>query len=529
MVTEEQVEQFLSLFQGNGRSFGQWNPNSKSKMLTVKSEYTTEHARAHLEGEIGLGMVPIRDDNKCLFAAIDIDVHGPNGGHVDLIAIESRIAKAALPLIVCRSKSGGAHCYLFLKEPEDANSVRLMLGRWAAVVGHPTAEIFPKQAKLDPPKGSTDRPLGNWINLPYFMAEGTDRYALDGGKEVNFDYFIEMAEGKRASLSDYSTVASEVDYSKGPPCVAEMVRNKVEEGNRNLAAFQAGIFLKRAFPEDWRTRLEEFNKQAFVSPLNVREMRTIGGSISKKDYQYKCREEPCKTLCNKDLCKTREFGISKDDSTANEIPIFDAVEKVIATPVRWVLRIGKDEIEVTTPQLFNYDMVRQAVGERLHIVLPRIKNQEWDQYLREIMSKVQVRRETTIEDMIFQKLCEYLRRVRVDKTRPEDDRREDLRRGQPALISITRMTFINGKAEAAGECEWYFAFRLFDFVDYLTRKKALPVPAHQIATCLTRVLGEDAKRDKMRVGPHRVTNVWCVPEKSVEEESVPAKTFEQEF
>lgn len=527
MVEQDEVSRFMALFQGNGRSYGRWDPGAgrSNRMLTVKGQYLDEHVRSHLEGEIGLGLVPILDDDNCMFAVIDIDAHGPNQVNVDLVEIDKKIASANLPLVLCRSKSGGAHCYMFMKAPTPAARVRGMLTRWAAVLGVPQAEIFPKQITLAQKEGEIDRPLGNWINLPYYKIEETDRYAVDGSRQVTFQYFLELAESKRVDLDEFQN-GSEEDYANGPPCLQEMVRNKVEEGARNMAGFQAAIFLKRAYPADWRMRFDDFNRQAMTSPLSQPELRKIAASVSKKDYQYKCREEPCRSLCNKDLCRTRQFGIQPGDMEANDIPVFDAVEQVIATPIRWVLRIKDKEVEVTTPQLFNYELIRQAVGEKLHIVLPRIKNAEWDIYLREIMSKVKVRHEMTVDDVVFQRLCEFLSRVRINKEAPEDERRQNLKRGAPTMIRINRATFKEGKVDL-GESDWYYAFKMVDFVEFMRRKKALPMPDHQVPSALARLLGEEAKRDKMRVGSKeenaRITNVWCVPEKSILEERVPNK------
>lgn len=532
MIDHQDVDRFFNLFRGNIRSYGVYLPQAKTKMMTVKAAHNEEHVRSHLEGEQGLGVVPIMDDGTCWFAAIDIDVHGPNGQHVDLIQIEERITRNQMPLVVCRSKSGGAHCYVFFKSPAECSRARLMLERYAGALGYPTAEIFPKQAVLKKSETDAELPLGNWINLPYFDADQTERYAVDGGRQITLEYFLELAQQRRVAIEEADKGAV-VDYAAGPPCIAQMIENKLDEGSRNTAAFQAAIFLKRAYNADWRQRLNQFNQMAFITPLNSHELRTIIGSVGKKDYQYKCRDEPCKSLCQKELCKKRPFGITDNDDKANEIPLFEKVEKVIATPIRWALTIQGQVIEITTAELFNYDMVRQAVGEKLHMVLPRIKAQEWDQFLREIMSKVTVREEITIEDILYQKLCEYLRRIKIDKSRNENDRRNDLRRGTPSMIAISSVTFEGGEVKFGEEKDkqWFYAFKMTDFVDYMRRKKALPCPEHHIATMLYRILGLDSKRARIRIPGESgfISNVWCVPENAVDNETVPTRVTKSEF
>ena len=61
-----------------------------------------------------------------------------------------------------------------------------------------------------------------------------------------------------------------------------------------------------------------------------------------------------------------------------KLPPFDRIEKVIATPVRWVLFIRQQQIELTSQQLFDFNAVRMAVYEKLNLLLPRMKADEWD-------------------------------------------------------------------------------------------------------------------------------------------------------
>lgn len=537
------VVRFAQLFRSNERSYGVWTPAgssmTKGSIITVKGEsIPLEAIRCHLEGTKGVGGVPILDDGTCWWAAIDFDVHGPKGREFNILELASKIEKYNYPLILCRSKSGGAHGYVFFAEPTPAAVVRPQLQRWAQVLGWADVEIFPKQVNLDAPLGERERPFGNWINLPYFGVDRTNRYAISGGKQITLEYFLELAEGARYRI-DAEAAASD-EYSKGPPCLQEMVRNRIDEGNRNNALFQAAIFLKRALPDTWKVKVQEFNGLALANPLSFKEVKQITGSVNRKDYNYKCREEPCKSLCNRELCRTREFGITDGDTRANELPPFDRIEKVIATPIRWVLFIKGHQIELETASLFDFTRVRQAVYEKLNILLPRMKNDEWDVHLREVAERAKTRHETTIDDIIFTKMVDFLRRARQDKMVPEDQRREDLLRKRPALISITNTKFTaRGQVDERGEADaegriWYYAFRAQDFIDHMRRHKALIVQEHQVHTILHRMLkaGDDANdflRDRFRIGERTLRNVWCIPESMVSTETVPEKKIEVEF
>src|SRR5690606_4115987 len=161
------AERFAALFRGNDRSHGFFYP-SNGGMETVKKKITMSDFERHLSGKVGVGVVPIMDDDQCWFGAIDIDAHGDTPD-IELDELEEGIRENDLPLVLCRSKSGGAHLYVFMTEPVAAKTMRKVLSNWAGILGHAGVEIFPKQESL--PESGGEKQLGNWINLCYFSAD----------------------------------------------------------------------------------------------------------------------------------------------------------------------------------------------------------------------------------------------------------------------------------------------------------------------------------------------------------------------
>ena len=170
-------EKFIQIFSGLDRAYGQTQSRSKNeagkleaKSWIEKENLTKEKWHDHLEGkEPSLGIIPIRDDNTCTWGAIDIDTYD-GFDHKKLI---TKIVEKKLPLVVCKSKSGGAHVFLFVKEPATAKDMQIKLTEIAAWLGYGESEIFPKQIELNS-KGT-----GNFLNLPYNHPEFPTRYALD--------------------------------------------------------------------------------------------------------------------------------------------------------------------------------------------------------------------------------------------------------------------------------------------------------------------------------------------------------------
>ena len=111
------IERFKNIFTGLERAHGvtiaeDTNGNGtkiKGKSFVKRQPVTDELWQKHLDGKENLGIIPINDDNQCKWGCIDIDSYA-EFNHKKLI---SKINNLNLPLLVCRSKSGGAHVFLF--------------------------------------------------------------------------------------------------------------------------------------------------------------------------------------------------------------------------------------------------------------------------------------------------------------------------------------------------------------------------------------------------------------------------------
>ena len=136
---------------------------AQGKAKTIKTVgATVNHWKAHLEGKKGLGIIPIDEENSVRWGAIDIDIYS-----LDLEKLVQKIEEFKLPLVVCRSKSGGAHVFCFLKEKIPAGDMQDKLREISAGLGYGGVEIFPKQREVLVERGD----IGSWLNMPYFEGD----------------------------------------------------------------------------------------------------------------------------------------------------------------------------------------------------------------------------------------------------------------------------------------------------------------------------------------------------------------------
>ena len=169
------AQRMLAAFEGSKVAHGTTkvgkvgrNGKAEADSRIVREPLTQKIMQGHIDGEQGIGAIPINEDNKCRWGALDIDIYD-----LDQNELQARIQKLKLPLLHCRSKSGGAHLYLFLEEYEQASVVREYLLEMTVALGHSGREIFPKQDTILSERGD----VGNFINLPYFDAELPLRYS----------------------------------------------------------------------------------------------------------------------------------------------------------------------------------------------------------------------------------------------------------------------------------------------------------------------------------------------------------------
>jgi hypothetical protein len=475
----------MELFEGSVRSFGQFNPKRVGKdggpHVTARRAPTREDFEKHLRGTTGIGIVPIVRDKFATWGAIDIDID-----NIDHSELESAVHGENLPLVVCRSKSGGAHLYLFLREAVLVPAIRAALTGYAKKVGHPGAEIFPKQNET-----SADI-LGNWINLPYFGGESTDRYSVEGGKAANLDYFLESARNK--AVTRVQLFNKENDNPDAPPCVQSMIHNGVGPGMRNEALYSIAIYCKRAFPETWKDKVMDINA-AFTDPLPAAEVRTILGSIARRDYLYKCKQEPCKSLCDSNVCITRKYGITPGEQKAIvnvETPVFGQLTKYTTEPVHWSLEINGQPVRLYTEDLANYEKVRLRTMDFQTRLLPGMKKGDWEVILNGLMETamvVEAPDEASAPGQVRAALREYINKA---ATLANKDDRENLLRGMPCIVQE------DGKAVA------YFSGPAF--VEYLKKTRREEVRGAALFMALKNRMNVGHKR--FRVNKDKVVPVW---------------------
>ena len=241
------AQKFFDLFEGSNLAHGETtvgsmrrNGKAEAKSIIVKTPLSVEMIEGHLKGVKGIGSIPITDKNECKFGVLDIDSY-----NVDHKEIAKKCKALKIPAVICRSKSGGAHIFIFMKDWVNAAEFRDHLFEIAAAMGFSGCEIFPKQDQILADRGD----VGNFINLPYFDSDKTVRYAVDEkGKDLSLQQFVTQAEKKRITLHDLKKIdfgTRREEFSDAPPCLQGFLNLGVPQGARNTVLFNVCTYCQK--------------------------------------------------------------------------------------------------------------------------------------------------------------------------------------------------------------------------------------------------------------------------------------------
>ena len=381
------IEKFSNIFDGLQAAYGTYKINGRDpkgkatgKATVVKEPRTTELWEAHLAGKQSIGIIPINESNACKWGCIDIDEY--NFDHQALI---EKLQSAKLPLVVCRSKSGGAHVFLFVQDFIPAKDMQDTLKRLAVSLGYGACEIFPKQIVLHLERGD----VGNFLNTPYFDSENGIRYAFnkDGTAatiEEFFDLYDENVQTHEQVLALQVEEDPDLPLKDGPPCLQMLCKNGIPEGARNNGLFNLGVYLRKAYPDTWESEILTHNMKFIHPPLPLGEVNTVARQLERKDYAYKCSDAPINSVCNRELCMTRKFGI---EGVVTGVQIAN-LRKYNSVPPVWFLDVMGQPLEMQTDDLLNQAAFQRACVEQLNFLPRTLKKDFWETRINGLLNEM---------------------------------------------------------------------------------------------------------------------------------------------
>jgi len=278
-----------------------------------------------------------------------------------------------------------------------------------------------------------------------------------------------------------------------------MAQNKIGEGGRNNALFHYGVYAKSKWPENWKSKLVVFNETAMQSPLTDVEVDIIKKQHDKKDWGYKCNDQPMCSLCDKKLCKSRKFGIGQE-------PVFPSLTDLQVINLEepyYYLNVDGDRLYLDSAKhLTNQSLFQEECVKQLRNNPVTLKTNEWKKLTNILLRNAEITEPaegTSTKDILKNYLEDYC----VNRIQKDDF--EDLKNGG----TYTKEGF------------HHFVFDNF-FHNYLSRKH-WKVPYQRTS----QMLKDDLNCTTKRVGKYKLS-VFVVARFDKKEETYKPKTFKKD-
>ena len=465
---------------------------------TLPGGPTVELWEKHLAGRVPLGVAPLTEDGMCTWGSGDIDDHD-----INVVQVVQTIERLKLPLVPCRSKSGGLHLFLFMEEPVPAVEVQRYLRDVLAKLGYAKSEVFPKQTEIIVSRG--DQP--NWIIMPYYGDTFGGKLMMQvgikpGGGEQTLAEFLAKAEAMRQPRSalvlrvrqpsgpatTHTPGMKDGHFADGPPCLQHLAAGGVQPGHQNNTLLMMGIYYKKVHPATWQQELEKANHQLLSPPGTSEGLSSVIRSLSAKDYNYTCKTEPMRSHCNPAVCRVRRYGVGEEGA----FPAISGIARLDTDPPVWFVSVEESRLECTTEELQDYRRFHALCMSRLSRCYMSIKQADWYVALAEAMRDVNLiptPDEVGREGVFSERLEEFL------TNRQRGTNREDLLRGRPW----------------EDEDEGRHYFRLRDLDKFLQREGDKSTTRGQMTSAIRRMGGGDRFINIKGKG----VSCWWVPSDAV--------------
>jgi len=424
---------FREFFRGLERNYGFCDlTNAKVNSETGKLEIPTrdygwsgkpitdQEYLDHLEGKISIGVQPCREDGKVIFAAIDVD-HYKNFDKQKFLKL---ITDNKIPLIPVKSKSGGFHLYLHLKEPTSAVFVKQFLkGLLYTLKLTNKTEIFPKQTNVE-------TSVGNFINLPYFGKK--ERIAINPmtGEEFSFEQYLQVIEFNQqtekqlkdfmVNLTNKELVGGNEEFEDGPPCLQILSKNKLDD-YRDRFLYQYMVFAKKKY-SDWQEKVQLAKGSYFINDLKWTDQKVAAKikSWEGKETGYVCEEFKSEGFCMEELCYKRKFG-KKSDKIIQWPELTSLVKINYEEPeydVTVTIRDKNGDERSIQIHLKNIDdvmemrLLRKQIAKQANTFLPKLKDKDFEPIVAGLLASVEEQKApagTSNKEKLYKYIKEHIK------------------------------------------------------------------------------------------------------------------------
>jgi hypothetical protein len=166
-------------------------------------------------------------------------------------------------------------------------------------------------------------------------------------------------------------------FKGGPVCLSILAKLGVQTFQHNFL-FNVAIFFKRKYPENWEEAMRWCNFFVLKPSGNMEKLEAIIKDFGRRDYEYRCKDEPICGFCHSRVCRLEPYGVGSGNGDAAKMEL--GLTKINRIPIIWLM--GEARIRITSEDLLDVRRLRVRCLENGKPFPDRIKQTEWDEVVR---------------------------------------------------------------------------------------------------------------------------------------------------
>jgi hypothetical protein len=300
-------------------------------------------------------------------------------------------------------------------------------------------------------------------------------------------------------LKEISVADESRELKDGPPCLETLMAEGFPEGTRDNALYQYAVYAKKAFPDHWQDKIAEFNHKYMDPSLSIAQVNKTIKQHEKKEYAYKCKDQPMCSHCNSNLCRQRIHGVGPDyEHKFGDLTKYQSDESV------WFLNVDGQRLELTTDQLFDQSKFRKACMDNLNVLPNPMNTRDWTARIQQLLQGVEI--------------IEMPKEVR--KEGRFEQHLDNFINDQGKAMNIEEILI--GKAWAE---EGKIFFKMSSLEEYLQKKRFTEFTTTQMGARIKQIGGGDTRK-RVR---GKVVYMWFVPDQSGDDVNLDLPSMKEEL
>ncbi len=164
-----------------------------------------------------------------------------------------------------------------------------------------------------------------------------------------------------------------------------------DQGHRNDGMYNVAVYLRKKYPDNWEKYIQQYNVKMCKEPVDLQELNALVKSVKRKNYTYRCKQQPIAPYCHRSLCLTRSCGVGEAMTGGGAFPELGNLTKYVSDPVLWFVEVDGHRLMFQGDELLNQAIFRRKVMDSaVNRVIGAVPGPRWFSIINEKIQSAEV-------------------------------------------------------------------------------------------------------------------------------------------